>query len=165
MTLVSTVTVGSGGAASIEFTGISASGKDLLILLSPRKTGSGIGGGYVVFNSDTGSNYSTRYLRGSGAAASSATSSATGLYIDRAIPGTDYTASTFGNIAVYVSNYTSSSAKSASLDSVSENNAVTSYQTIAAARWTGTSAITSITLNISAGNYAQDTTASLYIIS
>ena len=164
MTLVSTVTVGAGGAASIEFTNIPQTGKDLLLVASARKTTATQGSSYVELNGST-TGYTTRYLRGNGATVSSATSSAAGFYVDRWIPGSDWTASTFGNAAIYISNYTSSAAKSASIDSVSEQNTTTSYQTIHAASWTGTNPITSISFDISADNYAQYSTASLYIIS
>jgi len=39
MDLVTTVTVGAGGAAAIEFTGIAGTGKDIVIVLSSRSTG------------------------------------------------------------------------------------------------------------------------------
>jgi len=67
-----------------------------------------------------------------------------------------------GSVGIYIPNYTSSNAKSASIDGVSENNATASYQTIDAFLWNDTSAITSITLTLSGGNFAQYSSASLY---
>ena len=68
MTLVSTTTVPSGGAASIEFTGIAGTGKDLLLLLSARGADSEL---RLTFNSDTGANYTHRRLQGNGSTVSS----------------------------------------------------------------------------------------------
>jgi hypothetical protein len=158
MTLVSTVTVGSGGAASISFTGIPATGKDLLILVSIRGNG---GNQYrVQFNGDTASNYPYRLLYGSGSS----------VFNDNGTNGpfdfindSSTTSNTFSNSRIYVSNYAGSTNKSMSLDSVTENNGTTAYQAIQAATWNNTAAITSVTLNnVSA---LQHSTASLYIIS
>jgi hypothetical protein len=166
MTLVSTVTVGSGGAASIEFTGIAGTGKDLLILLSNRLD-AGQFTGNVQFNSDTGSNYSQRRLFTNGNGVFSDSGSTTRIQFI-GMGKNDATANTFASDAIYVSNYTSSVAKSVSIDGVSENNSADAFAYalgIAAGRWTGTSAITSVTLSADGSNFVQHTTASLYIIS
>jgi hypothetical protein len=163
MTLVSTVTVGSGGAASIEFTNIPQTGKDLLIVHSMRSSDSTV---YyeasITLNNDSGDNYSWRKLLGSGSSVSSDTASAVSVARASLITGANATSNTFGNSAIYISNYTSSSAKSISGDAVTENNATESYQALYAGRWTGTAAITSVTINRSS---VQHSTASLYIIS
>ena len=166
MTLVSTVTVGSGGAASIEFTGIAGTGKDLLVVMSGRSDAAANSDIVMAnFNGDTASNYTTRYLRGDGSTVASGTSSTTFLWFG-SIPATNYTASTFGNAALYVSNYASSAAKSVSVDAVPENNAIANaHLYIIAATWTGTSAITSIKIDPNSGSFAQHSTASLYLVS
>ncbi len=163
ITLVSTVTVGSGGAASITFTGIAATGKDLLILASLRSDASGFGYDILkteVNNLTTGD--SSRFLVGDGSSAFSQNPSRIDSYINSA----DETANTFSNTAIYISNYGSSAAKSFSLDGVMENNATSAYQTITAGVQTDTAAITSIQLDQAFGsNFVQHSTASLYIIS
>jgi hypothetical protein len=162
MTLVSTVTVGSGGAANIEFTGIAGTGKDLLILVSSRNANS-TSELRVNFNSDSGSNFSSLFLVGDANSVASYTS--TNNYSPVGDNnGSGSTANTFSNHAVYVANYASSAAKSFSTDGVSENNGTTAYQNIVASRWTGTAAITAVRLTGS-GNFVQHTTASLYIVS
>ena len=85
MSLVSTVTVGSGGAASIQFDNIPQSGKDLFILVSMKITkASGNPDALEVrFNGDTGSNYTTRWLEGSGSAVASSSTTTTRIYIER----------------------------------------------------------------------------------
>ena len=162
MTLVSTVTVGAGGAASIEFTGIAGTGKDLLVVLSSRATSESYP--IIQFNNDgTTANYTTRFLEGNGSNASSGTNTGFGGVLVSPIPST--TANTFGNVAFYVSNYASSTSKSVSVDAVGEANATLGYQSIRAGIYTGTSAITSVKLFNNGDSLSQYSTASLYIIS
>jgi hypothetical protein len=161
MTLVSTVTVGSGGASSIEFTNIPQTGKDLLIVTSLRATTGTIATGDVIrFNGDSAANYVDRRLRGTGSSVDS--SSTTGSEFTQVVNGNTSTASTFSNNSIYITNYTGASAKSISADYVVENNAADSRQQIHAISWTGTAAITSIAM--SGLTYAQHSTASLYVI-
>jgi hypothetical protein len=165
MSLVSTVTVGSGGAASIEFTGIGGTGKDLLVLVSGRASAAAdLRDLELQFNNDTGSNYSVVGLGGSGSSISNIIFTDVSFQAGR-LPAANATASTFGNNAIYIANYASSSAKSLSVDAVTENNATLAVQFIEAGRWSGTAAITSIKLFPESGNFAQHSTASLYIIS
>lgn len=163
MQLIETIEVGAGGAASIEFLDIPQDGVDLQVMLSGRYDGTNQAGAYLQFNGST-SGYTTRYIRGDGSSVSSATSTAFGIYIDRTIPGTTYTSNTFNNAACYISNYTSSVAKSVSQDHVSENNATEAYAGISAGVWSGTAAISSIKIPLSSGNFVQYSTASLYKI-
>lgn len=163
MSLVQTVTVGAGGAASIDFTTIPQDADDLLIVLSGRNTSTG---NSIVFriNGDTAANYRYRRLFGTGSATGSdnGTADTFGLFGNVATSGS--TASTFGNVALYITNYKSSVAKSWSSDSVGENNAVASPQEIIAGLWTGTAAISSLSIYVSGANLAQHSTASLYKI-
>lgn len=160
MTLVSSIQVGAGGAASIEFTGIPQTGTDLVVMMSAR-SGSTSNVVYLQFNNDTTeTNYTYRYVLGNGASASSftANNSPAAVYTPSSA-----TASTFANTQIYVPNYTGSTAKSASIDGVTENNATTALQEIRATVWTGTAAVTSLKL-IGAGNFVQYSQASLYTI-
>lgn len=158
MTLVETIEVGAGGAASIEFTSIPQDADDLLIVCSTR-SGSTSNTVFLQFNNDTTeTNYNYRYLLGNGSSASSFASNNSSALL---YTPSSATANTFGNAGIYVPNYTSSSAKSGSVDSVTENNSTTAFQELRAITWSGTSAITSAKL-IGAGNFAQYTTASLY---
>jgi hypothetical protein len=161
MTLVSTVTVGSGGAASIQFTNIPQTGKDLLLVTSLRNSDTGTTDGILLnFNSST-SNFSARVLYGTGSSALSTTAS---FDIIGGITGNGATASTFSNGQLYISNYASGANKSYSVDTVAENNATATRHAILAGQWANSAAITSIA--ISGGyNFMQHSTASLYIIS
>jgi len=165
MTLVETITVGSGGAASIEFTGIPGDGKDFMVLLSSRNTYTAAETSFIEtrINGLT-SGYTNLYLLGNGSVVSSG-------YFGTATWRIQYqnsnssTANTFGNCKMYFSNYSSSSAKSASTDTVSENNATAARQLIGAHSHTTTSAITSLEMFQSSFDFMEHSTASLYIIS
>jgi hypothetical protein len=163
MTLVSTVTVGSGGAASIEFTSIPQTGTDLYLVMSLRSTNSvGARNTNIKFNALT-TGYSVRALSGYGSGRSSFTDASN--YFGPT-PGTLYTANTFTNAAVSIPNYAGSTAKSWSVDAVNENNATDADQMIIAGIQTSTAAITSLTITLQASDtIAQYSTASLYTIS
>lgn len=161
MTLISTVTVGSGGAATIDFNSIPQTFTDLLILCSARTTQSLEDDLRVRFNSDTASNYPFRSLFGTGTGSGSGNGTLNFAYLG-AISGTAFTANTFANQSGYIPNYTGSSSKTLSTDSVSENNGTGATQLLVASRWTGTAAITTVTLSGASANLAQHSTASLY---
>jgi len=157
MTLVETITVGSGGAASIEFTGIDGTGKDLMLLLSLRNS---VDSPSATLSFNTGGSYTRKRLLGNGSTASSDSAS-----VDLQSNTSVSTASTFSSSSVYVSNYASAVAKFYSVDSVNENNATLANQAIIAGSWTGTAAITSVELTPTSGNFVEHSTASLYSIS
>jgi post-segregation antitoxin (ccd killing protein) len=161
MTLISTVTVGSGGAASMDFTSIPATFTDLVIQYSVRDTNvSALVNTYMQFNADTANNYRNRWLLGSGAATASNFNSSTGaIYFYSNGSGT--TANTFASHNIYIPNYSGSTGKSVSVDSVQENNGTTAHQMLTAGLWTGTAAITSIKFVFDTAA-AQHSTASLY---
>jgi hypothetical protein len=157
-TLISSVTVGSGGAANIEFTSIPATYTDLLLKISLRGSFAGVADNITltINNSAIGT---PKSLFGNGASA-----------ISNADPfvytASTATASTFGNGEFYIPNYTSSNNKSISADTVSENNATTAYTFLTAALWSNSAAITSIKLApAGGGTWSQHSTAYLYGIS
>lgn len=166
MELITTTTVGAGGAASIDFTSIPGTYTDLLLVFATRDTTSGTtdGGFALRFNSDSGSNYAHRHLGGNGSSAASGSSSAFSLFYNVGYGGDPYagtTANTFGNVSIYIPNYAGSTAKAMSADAVGETNGTTAYQSITAGSWSGTAAITAIKL-LPATLFAQYSTASLY---
>ena len=164
---IASVTVGSGGAASIEFTTIDQGYTDLLLKISGR-TAAAQGVAELQFNSST-SNLSSRILYATGAIAGSASYAS----VIRAgyINGTDFTANTPSNNDIYIPNYAGSTNKSVSIDSVTENNGTDAYSMLSAGLWSNTAAITSIKIivlnnaNGVASTFAQHTTATLYGIS
>jgi len=160
MVAIQTVTVGAGGAASIDFTNIPQTYTDLYLLISTREESTATAELFVKFNNTT-SNLSTRWLRGNGASASSGTTTNIQLLTSSNIGG----ANIFSNVSFYIPNYTSSNYKSASSDVVVENNVTSSpdvFQNLAAHLWSSTAAINQITLYLASGDIAQYSTATLY---
>lgn len=154
---IATYTVGSGGVASISFLSIPQTYTDLVLVISARPT-TGSDSMLISFNGST-SSFTDRYLEGSGASVVSGTNSQSGRYLDYPLTTT---VNTFDNVNVYIPNYTSSNYKSFSVDSVTEANATTAYQTLIAGLWSNTAGITSISLSFVSNNFAQYSTAHLY---
>ncbi len=160
---IASATVGSGGAATIDFNSIPTTYTDLQVMVSLRKTTTGSSDLRVYFNGTT-SGYYYRHLKGTGSTvlAGGATNSSY-YYVEDTMPGTDYTANTFNNGIIYIYNYNSSTIRKAVLgDVVSENNATAAFASISGSYWDNTSAITSITIASGTGNLAQYSTATLY---
>jgi hypothetical protein len=157
--LIATTTVGSGGAASIVFSGIPQTYTDLELVLSTRT-------GYASLFDDTqiqfngaSTNLTSRWVQGNGAAASSSNATSIFLFENAA----NSTASVFSNTKIYIPNYTSSNNKSVSIDNVTETNATTMYMRLIAGLWSNSAAITSITYNSAySSTFAQYSSASLY---
>ena len=159
-TLLASSTVGSGGANNINFTSIPNTYTDLSVKFSLRYGDyASWNYAYIQLNSTGGT---TKSLNGSGSSASSGSVN-TSLRIDF-VAGTGQTASTFSNCELYVPNYTSTNAKSVSLDCTAENNATAAYSQLTAGLFsTVTSAVTSLSLLADGPyNFAQYSTAYLY---
>jgi len=166
-TLISSVTVGAGGAANIEFTSIPSTYTDLVVKISGRSNNTGSFPNYLRFNSDSGNNYTWRNLYGFNAVAYSDSSGGSISYAWGGYTNNSgLTASSFGNSEIYIPNYAGSNNKSVSADGVMETNAANGVSLgIGANLWNNTAAITTITLLPSVGSYAQYSTAYLYGIS
>jgi len=157
---ISTVTVGSGGVATISFNGIPQIYTDLLLLHSIRTSRSAYHESIKLsFNGSTASQTNRRlYADGTGAASTNDT-----LMYGGQGAGATSTSSTFGNSSIYIPNYTSSNNKSSSEDAVSENNATNALATLNANLWSNTAPITSITLTPeNGGTIQQYSSATLY---
>ena len=156
-TLIERVDVGAGGTTAIVLDNIPQTYDGLVVLVSVRNTGNGPDIAFK-FNNNT-SNYTNRYLLGNG---SSASSGSVYGYLLAVQPGTS-TGGTFANCSMYVPNYTSSNAKSVSIDSTGENNATAATQIINAALWNNTTAINEITIwQVSNETLAQYSSVSIY---
>ena len=155
---IATVTVGSGGAASIDFSSIPATYTDLLLLYSTRQNSGNAPSLLVKFNNSS-SDFTSRYLQGSGSAVSSGSSPSN--YAGNS-DGSSNTASTFANSTMYIPNYAGNTNKSYSVDDVQENNAAEAYATLIAGLWSQTTAINQITLYNASNNLVQYSSATLY---
>jgi hypothetical protein len=167
-TLISSVTVGSGGAANITFSSIPATYTDLSLLVSGRsvRTGANTDDMTLYFNGvSTWTNHSWRLLWGTGSAAQSLNGSGSMLIGAYLTTTGGATTSDFASLSIYIPNYAGSNYKSFSADTVSEQNGTLAYATLTAGLWSDTSAITSITVKPNSANFGQYSTAYLYGIS
>ena len=166
--LISSVTVGSGGAASMGFTSIPATYTDLKLVISSRTTEANYYSNLLMtFNGSSAANYS--FLRfigiGSGTSTDGPFTSQTNIYIGET-DGSTATANTFGSFDLYIPNYAGSTYKSISVDKVMENNSSSlNILGFVAASWSNTAAINRITLTPASGNFVEYSTAYLYGIS
>jgi hypothetical protein len=154
--------VGSGGTSSIDFTSILGNWTDLCVKLSGRTNRSlEVDGITIRFNNDlTSGNYSGRRVFGAGSGTPGSDTTYAGMPFQNAA---NSTSNTFGNAEFYIPSYLSSTAKSFSIDGVGENNATTTYMGLGAGLWSGTSAITRVTIYPESGTtILQYSTATLY---
>ena len=161
--LISSVTVGSGGASSIDFTSIPSTYTDLCLKISARSNDALYREIWLTINGST-ANGTAKALSGNG--------SSPNTYNASRVEGIGYTntststANTFTSVDFYIPNYGSSAFKSFSADGVSENNATTAYAELTASLWSQTAAITSLSAVLAAGaSFVQYSTAYLYGIS
>jgi hypothetical protein len=162
-TLIESKTAANSTTASYTFSSIPSTYTDLLVVISARGTAGGTGGGnnLSINGSSGGTNFTCKLLQGNGSV--SATGSPTNFAGD--IPLSGATANTFGNIQIYFPNYTSSSNKSYSIDSVTENNAGgadSAYADLAAGLWSQTAVISSLGFSVGSGFFAQHSSFYLY---
>jgi hypothetical protein len=163
-TLIQAVTVGAGGAASIDFTSIPNTYTDLQVVLSVRS-----GASFtrrvptLTVNGSSANDYRDLYLLGNGSSASSAQDvpPQPNMLIWDA-PAANATANTFSNIGVYIPNYASTTTyKSISSDGVTEDNAAANTMAFVAALYMQNTAISRLTFVVQ-GNFVQHSTAYLY---
>lgn len=167
---IATTTVGSGGASSIDFTNIPNTYTDLLVMVSARNDAA-VTNGQVRLQPNgntTTSDYSLRYVIGTGLAVASGTESPASNYFWTYCCGDNSTANTFGNSYYYIPNYKSNTNKVITADGTMENNATGSRMNITTYLYSNTTAITSIkllTANNDTGasaNFKQYSKATLY---
>jgi len=167
MTKIATATVGAGGSSTIDFTGISSSFTDLLIVHALRSTstaGPAVGAS-ITFNGSS-SGYSERilYNNGSGGAASGSRS---GSFLEWAglINSGLSTANTFSNAQLYIPNYAITAAKQIAAESAQEGQTTTAgywNHYVTTGYWSGTAAINQVTFTSSAGIFAQYSSITIY---
>jgi hypothetical protein len=159
---IATVTVGSGGAANIEFTSIPGTYTDLVLKWSGRAAASSsntpVDNMRVTFNSSSSSGYAGKLLY----AIPNSVFSVNSDYGTHYVNGGGSTASTFSNNEMYIPNYTSSNNKSYCADMVSETNATAGFLGLLAQTSSITAAITTIKFEVVGYNFAQHSTATLY---
>jgi hypothetical protein len=149
-TLIDKTTL-TGTQSSIEFLSIPNTFTDLKVVFSARGNQGAIYNGWtLILNNDTGAYYSYKTLQGSGSSASSyGATGQSNAYAGNA-DGNTATANTFANTEIYIPNYLSTNPKSASSDSVLENNATTAYMEMSAILYSPASNVAITRLKIAA---------------
>lgn len=158
----------SGNSTQITFNNIPQVYTDLKLVISVRSTASGsLTGGfadssYISYNGSTADS-SWTFLYGTTSSVTTARGTSPTIMYLGPLNGNNSTASTFSNIEIYIPNYTSSNFKSATLDSAVENNSSSNYfiQMLALLCRT-TSTISSLAITAGEGNWAANSTFSLY---
>jgi hypothetical protein len=146
-------------AASVTFANIPQTGyTDLKIETSLRDTSTGVVRIVNLTLNGSTANFTGRNIQGNGSATGSFSQARRVLLS----ASSSSTANTFSNGSIYFPNYTSSTNKSFSADSVGENNATESYQSLDAGLWSNTAAITSIEITPDSGSFVAGSTFSLY---
>jgi len=153
-TKIQTVTVGSGGSATIAFTSIPQIYTDLSLKFSGRNVNNAFTFS-IALNGTTVTDARRLFATGSGNMSSDTYN---GMY-------TDYSsalANTFGSAEIYIPNYAGTSLKSFSVDAVSEDNYSSAYMNLGALLLSSADAVTSISLIPESGNFAEFSNATLY---
>ena len=167
-TLISSVTAGSGGSASMGFTSIPATYTDLVVLLSVRSTQSAVDAQLRININGTGvgTNFSSYGIQSDGGGGVNSFNQTTG-WIAGGFNGNTSTANTFTSLQLYFPNYTVSANKSYDVQSAMERNSATAgtYAELAAVLYSNTSAISSLSFTTPSNNLAEYSTAYLYGIS
>ena len=164
---IATVTVGSGGSATVDFTSIPSTYTHLQIRGINRLSTAGTGTLSTImrFNSDTGGNYTASHvLFGTGASASAAASgtSQTSMVIVNT-PKDGNTASAFGILVCDILDYTNTNKyKTIRCLGGYDGNDTNGIVTFRSSAWMNTAAVTSITLLPSNNNFTQYSQFALY---
>ncbi len=164
---IATVTVGSGGASSIDIQNIPATYTDLCLVLSVRSNHTGGNDDWYlrVNNVSTGGTYSNRGLYGNGSSAGSwsGTGGTSGAQIYGGWNNESTNTNIFTSIQIYFPNYANTSYnKSFGWEGVQEYNSTTAYAYMGAGLYASTNAISRITFTSWNSTLAQHTTATLY---
>jgi len=160
---IATTTVGAGGVASVTFSSIPSTYTHLQIRGIARSTAAaGPRAVYLRFNSDTGNNYASHRLEGDGSSASAgAFTSETYIRIyDN--PAANQTASVFSSVVLDILDYANTSKNKTArfLNGFDANGS--GYIGFQSGLWINTTAVTSITFTLEAGDFAQYSQFALY---
>jgi hypothetical protein len=161
---LATVTVGSGGAASVEFAGIPNTYKHLQIRGIGRDTqASGAHSLRLQLNSDTGSNYTYHAVIGDGSTASAGALTAQPTQYPGFLIGTSGATGVFSASIIDILDYANTSKNKVTRTLSGVDNNGSGNIGLFSGMWLNVAAITSITLLPAAStNFAQHSQFSLY---
>lgn len=158
---IATVTVGAGGQSTVTFSSIPDTYKHLQVRLFAKYTG--VGYGYMRFNGDSSSNYSSHGIHGNGASGSPlgtfGSGTTTASYYTNAAGTKD---TTFNVSIIDVLNYSNTNQHKTTKGFYGWDANGTGYVELNSGNWRNTAAITSIVLSSSAGNFSEYSVIALY---
>ena len=164
---IATVTVGAGGASSVDFTSIPSTYTHLQIrgIMKMSSTIQDVGNFYIQLNGDTAANYSAHRLYGNGSsAAAQGLANMNQFYWSQSMPS-DYSgyANMFGAAVIDILDYanTNKYKTGRALIGQDTNSSSDSQIKLASASWRSTSAVTSIKL-FTSPNFTQYSQFALY---
>ena len=162
METIASTLVGAGGASSITFSNIPQGYKHLQIRFIARGSAA-TNEVWAQFNSDTGSNYSTHQVYGSGAAAGASGTASTSYAKVGELSGTNASASIFGVSVIDILDYANTNKyKTTRALTGTDINGSGGYIVFVSGNWNSTSPINSITLYYNTYSFLQYSRFSLY---
>ena len=156
---------GTGSSGTITFSSIPSTYQHLQIRYIGRSDAAAVDRTITMrFNSDSGSNYAYHHLYGNGSTVTANGTSTTGVLI-RSVTAASAAANVMGVGVIDIHDYASTTKNKTSriLSGLDGNTASTDYQIVlTSGLWINTSAINSITLIPSTGNWTTTSTFALY---
>lgn len=148
-------------AASVTFSAIPSTYKDLVLKTSTRLTGTTGTTVTLQLNSDTTANKTYTRIYGDGTTAAAQSSSSQTTFFVAYQNSSSTTANTFTSAEVYLGNYAATRNKMASSFSAQENNSTTAYIYSSSNYWPVTTVISGLTIS-SAGTFEVGSSFFLY---
>jgi len=160
-------------ATSVTFSNIPQNYTDLKVVVSARGTANNnerVSDISLRINNNSSASYTYRGLTGVPGTSSTSVFGFSGTSIFQYFgfgTSADAISNTFGSTEFYFTNYTSSTAKSISVDSVGENNSSTTLLRIITGRWSPSTqeAISTLAFSLDSGSFVSGSTFTLYGIS
>jgi hypothetical protein len=161
---IQTVTVGSGGQASVTFSSIPSTYTHLQIRGIGRSSTGGTGRQIVrmQFNSDTGANYSFHDLYGNGTIAQASAGTSTTYAYMALIPNSGETANSFGVSITDILDYANTNKNKTTRALTGADLNGSGVSDLTSGGWRNTAAISSITLTPDTGSFVQYSSFALY---
>jgi hypothetical protein len=162
---IATVTVGSGGSATVSFSSIPSTFKHLQIRGTHRSDAASSGnnvGLYMRFNSDTGSNYNWHELAGNGSGTLAYGQADSGINASPHGPRSGDTANVFNAEVIDILDYTDTNKNTTTRALAGDDLNGSGWIHLSSGLWRNTAAITTITLFVESSNIAQYSSFALY---
>ena len=150
---IATVSVGSGGAATVEFTSIPGTYQHLQIRAIARTDRANAQGDYLKFNmnSDTASNYSAHELSGYNGSVAAGSNVSVAYQVINRWAGTSQAANTFGGGVIDILDYANTNKYKTTRSLAGWNDNTQGSLHFNSSLWMSTSAITSIAITAGGG--------------